>query len=85
MNVYSLGWMKDSILSLIIISNNGEYKAEPIDLHQRAETLTSDLETIMSSPDNMKEANIGFSYYKPSSGLVILREQILDQNVLIWL
>jgi hypothetical protein len=35
--------------------NNGEYKAEPIDLHQRAETLTgSDLETIMSSPDNMK-------------------------------
>jgi hypothetical protein len=63
MNVYSLGWMKDSILSLIHYHQyfNGEYKAEPIDLHQRAETLTgSDLETIMSSPDNMKEANIVF-------------------------
>jgi hypothetical protein len=36
------------------------------------------LETIMSSPDNMKEANIGLlCYAKPSSGLVILREQIL--------
>jgi hypothetical protein len=32
----------------------------------------------MSSPDNMKEANIGvLAYYKPSLGLVILREQIL--------
>jgi hypothetical protein len=38
----------------------------------------SDLETIMSSPDNMKEANIGvLAYYKPSLGLVILREQVL--------
>jgi hypothetical protein len=33
----------------------------------------------MSSPDNMKEANIGvLAYYKPSSGLVILREQVLE-------
>jgi hypothetical protein len=32
----------------------------------------------MSSPDNMKEANIGvLAYYKPSLGLVILREQVL--------
>jgi hypothetical protein len=37
--------------------------------------MSSDLETIMSSPDNMKEANIGFSLLKPSLGLVILREQ----------
>jgi hypothetical protein len=29
----------------------------------------------MSSPDNMKEANIGVLAYKPSLGLVILREQ----------
>ncbi|UQD56850.1 M1 family metallopeptidase [Flavobacterium sp. K5-23] len=59
--------------------NNGEFKEEAADLHQRAETYTSpNLETIMSSPDNMKEGNIGLlCYSKPSSGLVILREQVL--------
>jgi hypothetical protein len=77
-------WMDEGFNTFInslssVDFNNGEYKAAPIDLHQRAEALTrTDLETIMSSPDNMKEANIGvLAYYKPSSGLVILREQIL--------
>ncbi len=37
-----------------------------------------DLETVMSSPDNMKEANIGtLCYSKPGAGLVMLREQVL--------
>jgi hypothetical protein len=59
--------------------NNGEYKDKVTDLHERAEKYTNPkLETIMSSPDNMKEANIGLlCYSKPSSGLVILREQVL--------
>ena len=59
--------------------NKGEYKEGPSDLHQISEMLTSPkLETIMSSPDNMKEKNIGvLAYFKPSSGLVILREQVL--------
>ena len=59
--------------------NNGEYKEPKADMHQRAEVYTSPfLETIMSSPDNMKERNIGLlAYSKPSSGLVILREQVL--------
>ena len=54
-------------------------KLKPADLHQRAEFFTNPKnETIMSSPDNMKEANIGLlAYYKPSSGLTILREQVL--------
>ncbi|MBG6062071.1 hypothetical protein IWX83_001867 [Flavobacterium sp. CG_9.1] len=62
--------------------NNGEYKEAKADLHQRAEMYTSpNLETIMSSPDNMKEANIGLlAYSKPSSGLVILREQVLGKE-----
>jgi hypothetical protein len=48
-------WMDEGFNTFInslssVDFNNGEYKAEPIDLHQRAETLTSsDLETIMSS------------------------------------
>ncbi|QLC65134.1 M1 family metallopeptidase [Flavobacterium sp. LPB0248] len=62
--------------------NNGEYKEGPTNLHDMAEPFTRpDLETIMSSPDNMKEANIGMlCYFKPSAGLVILREQILGKE-----
>ncbi|GAA3768841.1 M1 family metallopeptidase [Flavobacterium ginsengiterrae] len=62
--------------------NNGEYKEAPTNLHEQAEPFTRpDLETIMSSPDNMKEANIGMlCYFKPSAGLVILREQILGKE-----
>lgn len=62
--------------------NNGEYK-EPIqDLHVYSNLYTNpSLEPIMSSPDNMKEANIGvLGYYKPSVGLVLLREQILGKE-----
>nr|WP_309760243.1 M1 family metallopeptidase [Flavobacterium sp.] len=62
--------------------NNGEYKEPKADMQQRAEAYTSpNLETIMSSPDNMKEKNIGLlAYSKPSSGLVILREQVLGKE-----
>ncbi|MNX63196.1 hypothetical protein D3C86_941880 [compost metagenome] len=62
--------------------NNGEYKQKPSDLHEDVEYLTSPkLEPIMSSPDNMKEANIGvLCYVKPGAGLTILREQILGQE-----
>jgi hypothetical protein len=62
--------------------NNGEYKEEPTNLHEAAESFTRpDLETIMSSPDNMKEANIGMlCYFKPSEGLILLREQVLGKE-----
>jgi len=78
------GWMDEGLNTFInLLSsadfNNGEYKEEILDLHKQAETYTNpNLETIMSSPDNMKDANNGtLLYSKPSSGLVILREQIL--------
>ncbi len=77
-------WMDEGFNTFInslssVDFNNGEYKEEKSDMHKNAERYTSpDLETIMSSPDNMKEANIGLlCYSKPSSGLVILREQVL--------
>ena len=77
-------WMDEGFNTFInslssVDFNNGEYKEEKSDMHKTAERYTSpDLETIMSSPDNMKEANIGLlCYSKPSSGLVILREQVL--------
>ena len=62
--------------------NKGEYKGKVTDLHLESEKYTSpNLETIMSSPDNMKEVNIGtLGYSKPGTGLVILREQILGKE-----
>ena len=78
------GWMDEGFNTFInslssVDFNNGEYKEKIIDLHQAAEKYTNPkLEPILSSPDNMKEANIGtLCYSKPSSGLVILREQVL--------
>ena len=81
------GWMDEGFNTFLnsvssVDFNNGEYKEPKADMHQRAEYYTTpDLETIMSSPDNMKEANIGvLAYAKPSSGLILLREQILGEE-----
>ena len=78
------GWMDEGFNTFInTISsedfNNGEYKDKSVDLHKDAVKYTNtSLEPILSSPDNMKEANIGtLCYSKPSAGLVMLREQIL--------
>ena len=81
------GWMDEGFNTFLnsvssVDFNNGEYKEPKADMHQRADYYTNpNLETIMSSPDNMKEANIGvLAYAKPSSGLIILREQILGEE-----
>jgi len=81
------GWMDEGFNTFLnslstAEFNNGEYKEEAMNLHQNAEMFTSPhLEAVMSSPDNMKEANIGLLlYYKPSTGLTILREQILGKE-----
>jgi hypothetical protein len=78
------GWMDEGFNELInslssVDFNNGEYKSEITDYHENAETFTREtLEPVMSTPDNMKEANMGtLLYFKPSAALVILREQIL--------
>ena len=78
------GWMDEGFNTFInslssVDFNNGEYKSKPTDLHQNAEYFTDPKnEPIMSSPDNMKEKNIGLlCYFKPSSGLIVLREQVL--------
>lgn len=59
--------------------NNGEYRPKPNDMHALGKVLTNSIfEPVMSSPDNMKESNIGYlAYYKPAIGLTMLREQIL--------
>lgn len=77
-------WMDEGFNTFInsissVDFNKGEFKEKVEDLHKESEKYTSpNLETMMSSPDNMKEVNIGtLCYSKPSAGLVILREQIL--------
>jgi len=77
-------WMDEGFNTFInslssVDFNDGEYKNKVLDLHKEAEKYTNtNLEPIMSSPDNMKESNIGtLCYSKPSTGLVILREQVL--------
>lgn len=59
--------------------NNGEYRPKAADMQAVGKVLTNSIfEPIMSSPDNMKESNIGvLAYFKPATGLTLLREQIL--------
>ena len=59
--------------------NNGEYKQPITNMHQASGTLTNpEMEPIMAAPDNLKEANLGIlAYFKPGSGLEVLRNQIL--------
>ncbi|HLF51722.1 M1 family metallopeptidase [Flavobacterium sp.] len=63
--------------------NKGEYKPKrPSDMQRMADMLTnSELEPVMTAPDGMKEHNMGLlAYEKPSSGLVMLREQVLGKE-----
>lgn len=78
------GWMDEGFNEFInslssLDFNNGEYKIEAMDMHKNADKFTKEtLEPVMRSPDNMKEINMGtLLYFKPSSGLILLREQIL--------
>ncbi|SEG12980.1 hypothetical protein SAMN05421847_1487 [Halpernia humi] len=60
--------------------NNGEY-ASPNNLGKSAFFLENDkLEPVLNAPDNLKEANLGIlGYYKPASGLNMLRETVLGE------
>ena len=59
--------------------NNGEYEEPKSNMHRMSSVFVNDrLEPIYTSPDNLKERNLGIlAYYKPGTGLVLLREQIL--------
>jgi hypothetical protein len=77
-------WMDEGFNTFInslssVDFNKGEYKEDRADLHKDAEKYTRlDLESVMCSPDNMKEKNIGtLGYSKPGAGLTLLREQVL--------
>jgi hypothetical protein len=80
-------WMDEGFNTFInslssVDFNNGEYKTPATDMHQMSEAFTRpSIEPIMTAPDGFKEVNMGMlAYYKPSSGLVMLREQILGKD-----
>ncbi|WP_396171255.1 M1 family metallopeptidase [Flavobacterium sp.] len=77
-------WMDEGLNTFInslssVDFDKGEYKNQAEDLHLFAEKYTNpSLEPVMSSPDNMKEANIGtLGYSKPGAAMIVLREQVL--------
>jgi hypothetical protein len=80
-------WMDEGLNTFInslssVDFNNGEYKTPSTDLHQMAEVFTNaKIEPILTAPDGLKEDNLGtLAYYKPASGLIMLREQILGAS-----
>lgn len=86
-NERSFAWMDEGFNTFInslssVDFNKGEYKSPDNDLHKMSEALTRpDLEPIITAPDGLKESNLGMlAYYKPSSGLIMLREQILGKE-----
>jgi hypothetical protein len=82
------GWMDEGFNTFInTLStedfNKGEYAPKrPVDVERTSENFTRpDLETMLSGAANMKERNIGtLLYFKPSMGLILLREQILGKE-----
>jgi aminopeptidase N len=79
------GWMDEGFNTFInTLStadfNSGEYaQKNPTDLHKIADALTRvGVEPILSQADGFKENIKGLNeYFKPSTGLVLLREQVM--------
>ena len=80
-------WMDEGFNTFInslssVDFNNGEYKSPNPDMQQMSEAFTRpSIEPIFTAPDCFKEANMGMlAYYKPSAGLIMLRDQILGKE-----
>ncbi|WP_374949564.1 M1 family metallopeptidase [Mucilaginibacter sp.] len=79
------GWMDEGFNTFINTLttadfNKGEYAPKsPANMQMIGGRLTNpNLEPVMSNPENLKEANNGtLLYFKPGTGLTLLREQIL--------
>ena len=78
------GWMDEGFNTFINTLttadfNKGEYAGKKTDMQRVGEYLTRpELEPIFSNPENLKENNNGILlYFKPGTGLTLLREQIL--------
>jgi hypothetical protein len=83
-NERKYGWM-DEGFNIFINSladddfNKGEYKAPPTRMDEKAPYFfNKNTEPVLTTPDAMKESNIGIAlYHKPGYGLELLRNEIL--------
>ncbi|MFN8243372.1 MAG: M1 family metallopeptidase [Ferruginibacter sp.] len=83
-NERKYGWMDEGFNTFINSLadddfNNGEYKSQPAKMDFMAQYLFGkNTEPIMTTPDAMKEENIGTAlYFKPGYALELLRNQVL--------
>ncbi|MEO7445930.1 MAG: M1 family aminopeptidase, partial [Ferruginibacter sp.] len=83
-NERKYGWMDEGFNTFINTLahddfNKGEYKSQPMDMKMMSMYMFGkQSEPIMTTPDAMKEFNIGSAlYYKPGYGLELLRNNIL--------
>lgn len=86
-NERKYGWMDEGFNTFINTLaaedfNNGEYKGAPQNMVTGAKFMFgSNTEPIYSTPDALKERNIGVAlYYKPGYGLTLLRNEILGPD-----
>jgi hypothetical protein len=87
-NERKYGWMDEGFNTFIndIASkdfNNGEYSSGNMDAHAMSKYLYGDkTESILKTPDALRESNIGLSLYmKPGYALTLLREQIIGEKI----
>ena len=86
-NERKYGWMDEGFNTFINTLaaddfNNGEYKTEQTNMENTAPYMFGEnTEPILSTPDALREANIGNDLYsKPGYGLELLRNEILGPN-----
>ncbi|WP_400262816.1 M1 family metallopeptidase [Sphingobacterium sp. SG20118] len=86
-NEREFGWMDEGFNTFIneIATesfNNGEYAKKVGDPNSQAVRFTDQrLESVMNTPQNMNERNIGILvYYKPAYGLKLLRNEIIGKE-----
>ncbi|MGG9972144.1 M1 family metallopeptidase [Ferruginibacter sp. SUN002] len=86
-NERKYGWMDEGFNTFINSLadddfNNGEYKSDPMDMTMMANYMFSKKsEAVLTTPDAMKESNIGIAlYYKPGLGLELLRNEIIGAD-----
>ena len=86
-NERKYGWMDEGFNTFINSLahddfNKGEYKEDPKNMESTAQYMFgSGSESIMSTPDALREANIGTALYaKPGYGLELLRNEILGPD-----
>ena len=86
-NERKYGWMDEGFNTFINSLadddfNKGEYKSAPMSMDVMSRYMFGDnSETVLSTPDAMREANIGNALYlKPGYGLQLLRNEILGPD-----